>query len=255
MRGSTITHPLLVSASDALTMAIENSDPWRTVLGTSFVDGREVGIELTEDDLKKPTWVLGRSGRGKSSLLFAIAESLMRHGRGVGVLDPHGDLAEDLLNALPSSRVHDLIHLDPTASDVVTFNPVACVSPVRVAAQAANVLSAFKAVWGDSWGPRMERILYSALAALIEAPATTLVGLPRFLKDDRYRHGVLRYCTNPIVLDFFRTEFAAWGADYRVTALDPVLNKVEQLLVSDDVHMIGLIGQQRGRCDGGQAHD
>jgi hypothetical protein len=216
-------------------MAIDNSDPWRTVLGTSFVDGREVEIALSMDDLKKPTWILGRSGRGKSSLLFSIAVSLMQQGLGVGVVDPHGDLAEDLLNALPSSRVRDLIYMDPTTADVVTFNPVACVPPPRIAAQAANVLAAFKAVWGDSWGPRLERILYSALAALIEAPATTLVGLPRFLKDERYRAAVLRHCSNPIVLDFFRAEFASWDRDYRAAALDPVLNKAEQLLVSDDV--------------------
>jgi hypothetical protein len=234
VRGSTITHPLLVSASDALTMAIENSDPWRTVLGTAFTRAGREEVGLSSTDLLKHAWILGKSRKGKSSTLFTIAQSLMLAGEGLAVIDPHGDLSQDLLNAIPSSRVRDLVYIDPTSEHLVTFNPVANVPKERIASQAANVLAAFKAVWSASWGPRLERVLYAALAALTEAPSTTLVGLPKFLKDDRYRARILAHVSDPIVRSFFEEEYDAWNAEFRASALDPVLNKVEQLISSAD---------------------
>src|SRR4029079_7250937 len=144
---------------------------------------------------------------------------------GVGVIDPHGDLSRDLLNALPSSRVRDLVYFDPSSEHVVTFNPVGNVPKERVAAHAADLLATFKAVWGEvGWGARMERILYFSIAALIEVPSTTLLGLPLLLKNEAYRERVLHYVHDPIIHGFFANEYATWDADYRTTAIDPVLN-------------------------------
>ena len=120
-------------------------------------------------------WLLGKSGRGKTTTLYNLAESLMEGGHGLGIIDPHGDLSRDLLDALPSSRVRDLVYFDPSSERVVTFNPLANVAEERIAARAADLLATFKAVWGEvGWGARMERILYFSIAALIEAPSTTL---------------------------------------------------------------------------------
>jgi hypothetical protein len=77
-------------------MAMAERGPLRTVLGTAFTRAGEEEIALSRDVLLKPTWVLGRSGRGKSSLLFNIALRLMRNGEGLGVIDPHGHLSNDL---------------------------------------------------------------------------------------------------------------------------------------------------------------
>jgi hypothetical protein len=236
VRGPTITHPLLVSASDALTMAIENSNPWRTVLGTAFTRAGEEAIGWSLHDLLGHMWLIGKSGRGKTTTLHNLAVDLMRAGFGLGVIDPHGDLSRDLLTALPSSRVRDLVYFDPSSPHIVTFNPVANVPAERVAARAADLLAAFKAVWGEiGWGARMERILYFSIAALIEAPSTTLLSLPLLLKDSLYREKVLRHVRDPIIRAFFTTEYSTWDEDYRATAIDPVLNKVEQLLASQDV--------------------
>ena len=82
------------------------------------------------------------------------------------------------------------------------------------------------------WGYRPERILYNATAALIEAPSTSLLCLPRFLKSSDYRDNILRSVDDAMVRDYFTTEFNVWDEDFRATALDPVLNKVEQLLAA-----------------------
>src|SRR5262249_54121441 len=117
------------------------------------------------------------------------------------------------------------------------------VAPERIAATAADVLSTFKAVWGEvGWGARMERILYFSIAALIEAPSTTLLSLPLLLKSTVYRERVLHYVHDPIIRGFFEDEYARWDADYRTTAIDPVLNKIEQLLSAPAVRaMVGTV--------------
>jgi hypothetical protein len=83
----------------------------------------------------------------------------------------------------------------------------------------SEIVSAFKAVWDFSWGPRMERILYNAIAALIEAENTSLIGLPRLLKDERYREQVLKQVQDPFVRGFFAEEYATWDDDFRTTAI------------------------------------
>jgi hypothetical protein len=97
-------------------------------------------------------------------------------GRGLAVIDPHGDLCRELLDHIPSFRARDLVYIDPSDTErVVTFNILASVPRERIAPTTSAVVSAFKAVWADSWGYRLERILYNAVAALIEGthPAKT----------------------------------------------------------------------------------
>jgi Helicase HerA, central domain len=212
-------------------------DPERTVLGTAFTRAGEEELALSELDRLNHLLVIGKTGMGKTQLLRNIILQDIHTGRGVGVLDPHGDLQHELLNEYPRWRARHLVYLDPNDSErVVTFNVLADVPPKRIAATAAEIVGAFKAVWGDiGWGARMERILYFSIAALLEAQNTSLVCLPRILKDERYRLEILEQVHNPIIRGFFTEEYADWDDDYRATAIDPVLNKVEQLLAAPAV--------------------
>jgi hypothetical protein len=214
-------------------MAIDfEFDPERTVLGTVFTAAGEGEFALSKEDRLKHLLAIGKTGQVKSTLLKNIALQDIYCGRGCAVIDPHGDLSQELLDAFPEWRARDLVYIDPSDSDrVVTFNMVQTVPPELIAARAADVLATFKAVWGEvGWGARMERILYAALAALLEAPSTTLLGLPLLLKNEAYRRKVLSYVHDPIIRSFFTDEYDAWDDAYRTTAIDPVLNKVEQLL-------------------------
>jgi hypothetical protein len=214
-------------------MAIDfHFDPERTVLGTVFTRAGEEVFALGEDDRLKHVLAIGKTGMGKTTLLKNMILQDIYAGRGVGVIDPHGDLSQDLLNAFPEWRARDLVYIDPSDSErVATFNILASVPPDRIAPTAADVLATFKAVWGEvGWGARMERILYFSIAALIEAPSTTLLSLPLLLKNEAYRERVLSHVEDPIIHGFFADEYTTWDNDYRVTAIDPVLNKIEQLL-------------------------
>lgn len=225
--------PLSARASGGPTVPIDfQFDPDRTLLGSVFTAAGEGEFALSADDRLKHLLLIGKTGMGKTTVLKNIALQDIYAGRGLAVLDPHGDLSRELLDAFPSWRARDLVYIDPNDRDrVVTFNILGSVSPDRIAAAAADVLATFKAVWGEvGWGARMERILYASIAALIEAPCTTLLGLPLLLKDAGYRQRVLHYVKDPIIHSFFKDEFEAWDKDYRTAAIDPVLNKIEQLL-------------------------
>jgi uncharacterized protein DUF87 len=214
-------------------------DPDRTVLGTVFTHAGQGDFALSQLDRMNHMLVIGKTGMGKTKLLKNIILQDIHTGRGVGVIDPHGDLQNELLNEYPAWRARDLVYLDPNDSErVVTCNVLADVPTERIAATTSEIVAGLKANWPDSWGPRMERILYYALAALIEAENTSLLGLPRFLKDATYREQILEQVEDRFIHQFFDEEYAIWDDDYRTTAIDPVLNKAETLLASPVVRAI-----------------
>jgi hypothetical protein len=205
----------------------------RTILGTAFTRAGEEEFSLSERDRMTHCLCIGKTGHGKTTLLTNIAVQDIYAGRGIAVIDPHGDMSRALLEYLPSWRARDLVYINPVDEErVVSFNMVASVPRNRIAFVTASVVGAFKAIYGDSWGPRMERILYQAVAALVEAPNTSLVGLPKFLKSPSYRHEVLGHVRDPMVRDFFLTEYDQWDEKYRMQNTEAVLNKVEQLFAS-----------------------
>jgi hypothetical protein len=215
-------------------MAIDNFDPNSTVLGTVFTRAGEEEFALTETERLRHMLVIGKTGMGKSTLLKNIINQQIHGGLGVGIIDPHGDLASELLDAFPRSRARDLVWIDPTDPDrIVTFNPLSNVPSVKIAAAASNLVGSFHALWGEiGWGARMERVIYFSVAALMEARNMTLLALPRLLTDEEFRAHVLERVHDPIIHGFFANQYATWDEEYRVTAIEPVLNKLEQLLSS-----------------------
>src|SRR6266542_3168082 len=138
-----------------------------TIVGeTSFRnDRRKFGIKRA--DRRAHIYIVGKTGTGKSALLETLVRQDMEKGEGVAVLDPHGDLVERLLTAVPRSRAKDLIYFNvPDASRPLGFNPLERVPASKRPLAAHGLLEVFKKIWLDSWGPRLEHILRNALFAL-----------------------------------------------------------------------------------------
>ncbi|MBN8981609.1 MAG: ATP-binding protein [Rhizobiales bacterium] len=166
-------------------------------------------------------YIIGKSGSGKSTFLQNI---ILQNPGGFCLIDPHGDLAEAVADRT------DCIYFDPSELPLGfnVFENVAEASRPQVAAQ---IVASFKAIWGDSWGPRMEWILVNALRLLLDNNQTFL-GLPKLLTDDHYRARLLRRCTDPIVRTFWEQEFDAYDDRFRKEAIAPIQNKVGQLLAN-----------------------
>lgn len=199
---------------------------------------------------RKHMAILGTTGAGKSTLLRNMIAWDIAAGLGVSVVDPHGDLVEDILaNHIPRSRINDVIHFDPKDPErSVGLNIVEASRPEQKALVVSNVISIFKKLWGDSWGPRLEDTLRNGLFALIDQPTpVSLLALPRLLTDSTYRARVLAGVRNPVVLDFFHNNYDQWKPPFREEVISPVLNKTRAFLTDPKIRAI--IGQPRSSFD------
>lgn len=203
-------------------------------------EGRVFGIR--EEDLLRHMHVMGKSGMGKSTLLEHVAAEAMERGMGCAVLDPHGDLVDRLLARVPRRRANDLVLLDGGEREhPVGWNPLDARDPPHLVAGA--VLGAFKKVFGESWGPRLEHVFRNALLALLDTRAPTLLGVTRLLGDARFRESVVRQARDPLVAQFWTREFASWSPTFLPEVLSPVQNKVGAALTAAPLRLI--VGQRR----------
>lgn len=128
--------------------------------------------------------IIGKIGTGKSTLIQNMVISDINEGNGLALIDPHGDLAEDVLNFVPRRRIKDVIYFNPADIDYpIAFNPLEKVHPDSRHLVASGLVSVFKKIWPDFWGPRLEHILRRSLLTLLEHPGSTLLDLPRLLTD------------------------------------------------------------------------
>lgn len=197
---------------------------------------------ITAENRQRHCYIIGQTGTGKSTLLKTCVAQDIAAGEGLALIDPHGDLVDEVLELIPGHRVDDVIVLDPSDREhVVGFNPFYRVPPEDQALVASNLVASFRHVWSDSWGPRLEYILYNCVAALLEASdpcRATFLAIPRLLVEREYRHRVLDDVRDPRVRSFFYDEFERWNERQISEALAPVQNKIGQVISNPQVRNI-----------------
>jgi hypothetical protein len=205
-------------------------------------------IALTAAERQRHVYIVGKSGSGKSTVLFNLAMQDITAGDGVAVLDPHGDLAEAILDAMPRRRMHQVCYLNVADTEApVGFNPLSGVLPERRALAAAGIVSTFRHLWGDNWGPHLEHFLFQGVSALLCDPRLTLLDLGRLYTDAPFRSRLVPRIADPLVRRFWTEEFEGYDPRFRMEAAAPVLNKVGQIIASPAVRMI--IGQTSPKFD------
>lgn len=205
-------------------------------------------VGLQPEDARHHTYILGQTGSGKSTLLRNLALQHLHAGRGFALLDPHGDLAEEILAQFPSHRADDLVYFNPGDLEFpIGLNLLAQVPRDRRHLVASGIVSALKSLWRDSWGPRLEYILLNALLALLDCQNVSLLGVTRMLVDERYREWVVRQVQDTQVRAFWEQEFASYDPRFLREAIAPVQNKVGQFLLNPPIRNI--LGQTRASVD------
>jgi hypothetical protein len=174
-------------------------------------------------------YIVGASGTGKSSLLKNLLIQDVQSGMGLCVIDPHGDLINDLIPFTLNRKSETwILDLEDT-EHMLSYNPLERRENVLVAEQVGKLILAFKRIWGDSWGARMEDILRHTLALLIEQ-GYTLGEFERVLTDTDFRNMLLEKSEIDQTKDFFVLRYNNWNPKERIINIESSLNKVSAFL-------------------------
>ena len=222
-----------------------NHEPY-IIIGERAGWGDSQPFGISAADQRQHIYVIGKTGSGKTTLLRNLIIQHIGLGHRVGLIDPHGDLAEELLNHVPPARADHLCYFNPGDLEFPTaLNLIAKVPPDDRHLVASGIVAALKGIWRDSWGPRLEYILYNAVSALLDCENVTLLGVSRMLADPRYRARVVRQVKDPFIRSFWAEEYESYDPRFQREAIAPIQNKLGQFLLNPVIRNI--LGQVRNK--------
>lgn len=194
---------------------------------------------IKDPDRRKHVYIIGKTGTGKSTLIANMAIDDIRKGRGVGIIDPHGDLSETILNYIPKRRLNDVVYLEPFDNErPFSLNILEIKNKQHKDLITSGIVSIFYKLYGDSWGPRLEYILRNVILTLLEVPNSTLIDVLNILSNKTYRTKVVEQITDPVIKNFWTKEFEKMPEKMRSEAVMPIQNKVGQFVSSQMVRNI-----------------
>jgi hypothetical protein len=223
------------------------------LLGKNVFRGEERKVYILEDDRRRHFYIIGQTGTGKSTLLYEMARQDIEQGKGVAVLDPHGDLAERILEIVPPQRVEDVIYFDPSdpkraiGLNMLEFDPKYPESKTFVVNEILEILEKLYNLKATGMGgPMFEQYMRNALLLLMEDPESgcTLVEVPRILADEDFRAFKLSRCKNIVVKNFWEKEAEKAGGELALANVVPyITSKLNAFIANDLVRPI--IAQQK----------
>src|SRR3989338_3720864 len=201
------------------------------LFGQTFFRNQLRRFGIKTDDRRRHMYVIGKTGMGKTTVMENMVLNDIYKGHGVGIVDPHGDFAEKILDYIPANRINDVVYFNPADVDnPIGFNILEVKTEEQKHLIAAGLMGIFKKIWPDVWSSRMEYILNNTILALLDSPGSTLLGINRLLSDKDYRRKVVKQLTDPVVKAFWQTEFASYNDRYAQEAVAPIQNKIGQFL-------------------------
>lgn len=238
----TKTEGLVKSRSRELAapLSIKRSDTKLDVIvGANLFGGEVQEIGMILEQRQKHTYIIGKTGTGKTTLLKSSIYQDMLNGKGLTVLDPHGDMFRELLSIVPENRRKDVVVFDPSDRDYpVGLN---ILDPgIEFASEddkhdwiTSAVLSVFKKLSDDSqWGPRMEHILRNTILTALQTPKPSLYTLQRLLTDKKYQKEVAKDLKDPVLKQFWEKEFKIMGSMQMSAATAPLTHRLGHFITS-----------------------
>lgn len=211
------------------------------LLGQDVKNGDSV--HLDDPGRRQGTYVVGVTGTGKSTLLLNIALADIEAGDGLCLLDPHGDLTEDLLGRIPPHRCDDVILFDPADIEYpMGLNLFECRidDPRQVDRVASELVGTLHKLFWYSWGPRMENLLRHSILTLIARPGSTFLDLMWLLTDKSFRQQVTLKLADPILRHFWTSQFpeGVKQSSRQRDWIDSSLNKIARFLANPVIRNI-----------------
>lgn len=182
-------------------------------------------------DRRKHNYILGKTGAGKSTLIANMAIDDIRKDRGIGIIDPHGDLCDTIMDFIPKRRINDVVYLEPfDLTHSFALNVLEVQNKDQKDLVSSGIVAIFKKIYYESWGPRLEYILRNIIITLVEVEGTTLVDILRIISDTGYRKRIVEKIHDPVIKSFWDNEFARMPDSLKAEAVSPIQNKVGQFV-------------------------
>ncbi len=178
------------------------------ILGNNQHHLSVTSVTVSSDARLKHMHIIGATGTGKSTLIANIALQDISIGNGVCVLDPHGDLVEDIIARIPANRIQDVVLIDPTDTEFpIGLNILAAHTEIEKEILASDLVASFRK-FSTSWGDQMNTVLSNAIIAILEnSKGGSLHDLRRFLIEDRFRNQIVESITDPAVKYYWLKEY------------------------------------------------
>lgn len=182
-------------------------------------------------DRKRHTYIIGKSGVGKSKLQELMIRQDISYGHGVCIIDPNGELVENILAFIPEDRIDDVCLINPSdISHSVSFNPLADINPIFRHQFIQGLVEVLHKQFGSNWNPRLEHVFRFTILALLDYPDATFKSMISMLTDINYRNEVIGSIQDEMVKRFWFSEFSDWEQKFGTDAIIPLVNKLGQFL-------------------------
>lgn len=219
------------------------------LLGFNEYRGEKADIYLSENDRRRHLYIIGQTGTGKSAFLKAMAKQDVKNGKGICLIDPHGDFAEDVLTAIPKERAEDVVYFDPSDMErPFGLNMLEYDRPEQKTFVINEMINIFDKLYDlrQTGGPMFEQYMRNAMLLVMEDPASgsTLMEIPKVLSDEKFRRMKLEKCANPVVRDFWIKEAEKAGGEAALANMVPYITSKLTTFIANDM-MRPIIAQQK----------
>jgi hypothetical protein len=221
------------------------------LIGDAMFRGVAKPVYITDDDRRRHIYVVGQTGTGKSTLLGNMIIEDIQSGKGVAIIDPHGDLVENALGFVPKERMDDVIYFNPgdlarpLGLNMLDFNYDRPEEKTFIVNEMQSIFN--KLFSQETMGPMFEQYMRNALLLMMEDmpnEAATLVEVPRIFTDSAYRARKLARIHNPVVIDFWEKEAIKAGGEASLANMTPYITSKFNNFISND-YMRPIIGQPK----------
>jgi len=215
------------------------------LLGNNDHAGQTVEVRLSPEQRTRHCHIIGASGTGKSTLLFNLIKNDIEKGEGIAVLDPHGDLIDQILGIIPESRIKDVVLVDPSDSEYsVGFNILSAHSDLEKNLLASDLVSVFQRL-STSWGDQMNSVFQNAILAFLESDQPgTIADLRQFLIEPPFRNEFLKSVKDPEIVYYWQKSFPHLSGN---KSIGSILTRLDTFLAQKPIRY--MVSQPKNRLD------
>ena len=217
-------------------------------IGTSRYRGVDRPINIGEDDRRRHTYIIGKTGTGKSQLLEEMAIQDIRAGHGVAIIDPHGDLIDGILARVPPERAEDVIYFDPSDDErPMGLNMLEATTEQQKHMVTTSIVGLMYKLYDPMKtgiiGPRFEHAIRNAMLTVMAEPGNTFVEIVRALTDSHFVQELLPKVQDPIIRRYWTDQIAQTADFHKSEVLDYIVSKFGRFVTNK--LMRNIIGQSQ----------